>query len=153
MAKAPHDVGHTAHGFVQPARVEQAGVQVMGVAVIAQLKAKHTVAALKQRRRRGQHVLGLGAAFPAVNQDGQRPVVAACAVKAGQRDAVAGVKLNVAGVLKQAARATRDERRAQLQAGERGLDVPVGQRPAGRERAVQRGGHRARFRPRLSQPA
>ncbi len=61
---------HRAADLGQPAGMEQALVQVVRGAVVAQVQAHHLHASGMQVRGQRQHVVGIRAAFPAVQQDG-----------------------------------------------------------------------------------
>ncbi|MCW0417018.1 hypothetical protein NB689_002772 [Xanthomonas sacchari] len=66
--EAPPQVAGGVDHFVQALGVEQVHVEVVGAAVVAEVEPEHLVAQ-RQHLRRGQaHVAGVGAAFPAVQQ-------------------------------------------------------------------------------------
>ena len=85
---------HRAHHFRQAAGMEQLAIEVMRGAVIAQVEAHDFEALLEQGLRHRQHIRGIGAAFPAVQQHrepfaGFTPAPCRAGMKALQRHAIA----------------------------------------------------------------
>ena len=66
------DVGHGTADFGQTTGVKDLWIQMMCVAVIAQVEAHHVDACIEQRLPERQHVISIGAALPPVQQNGQR---------------------------------------------------------------------------------
>ena len=120
-AKLLRERAHRAHHFGQPAGMEQLAVEMMRGAVIAQVQAHDFEAAREQGLRQRQHVGGVGAAFPAMQQHGESLAGFAAAlrgagVKRLQRDAVAAFEQQFVarGAHGMARRSTRARRGGRL---------------------------------------
>ena len=88
------DVARGMHHFVDQVGVEDAGVEMMGIAVVAEVQPYHVEALLEHARGRHAHVAGFGAAFPAVQQQRHALGLAAfdMAVPALQAHAIAAIE-------------------------------------------------------------
>ena len=104
---------HRADHLGQAAGVEQVPVEVMGLAVIAQVEAQHVEAAREQQLRRVTARRGVGAALPAVQQHHRAAVARRRArQEALQAHARAAVEQQLARRGEQRRRTPQDARRA-----------------------------------------
>ena len=133
---------HGADHLRQPAGVEQLAVQVVRVAVVAQVQAHHVIAVVEQPLPERQDVERVRAALPAVQQHGERAATARHGSAGGrrrmeglQRDAVAAVEQQLA------ARRQQRPRRAARPSGDAsaGWAAPTGDGGPAATRRVERG--------------
>ncbi len=57
--------------FIQPAGVENSGVQVMRITMVPEIEPEHVETGIKKPGAVGQDVVGVDTALPAVKQHGQ----------------------------------------------------------------------------------
>ncbi len=100
LGPAAGDVAGGLHHFIDAVGVEDAGIEVMGVAVVAEVQPDHVVAFLQQPRGGHAHVAGFGTAFPAMQQQRHADRLASLdiAVPALQADAFATIEDEFVGV-------------------------------------------------------
>ena len=113
---------HRADHFRQPAGMEQLAVQMVRGAVIAQIEAHDLEARCEQGLRQRQHVGGVGAALPAVQQHGEALARLAAALRGTrveclQRHAVAAVEQQLVARRAHRHGAPLDARATRRQAG------------------------------------
>ena len=127
---------HRVHDFSNAAGVEQIFVEVMGVTMVAQIETKYMVAGAMQGTRRRQHVVGLGAAFPTVQQDHQIRRCVGMGIETPQQTrTVRGCYQLGASPSDDPPAAPRDHALTRRTAGDDGLDMTVAQNRRRHKRA------------------
>ncbi len=142
-----------AHGtddFGQPAGMKQLAVQMVRGAVIAQVEPHHFEVRGKQGLRERQHVGGVRAAFPAMQQHreplaGFAPAFRGAGMKGLQRDAVAAIEQQflAGGAHRDGAPLARAP--AAAAAGQDGLEVRAAQPAPGSKRGCRAGSRSLRL--------